>query len=164
MKLPKITLIAAVAENNVIGKDGHLLWHLPQDLKWFEQKTTGKTVVMGRRSYEDIIRYTKNKPLRNRTNIVITSQTSLPEGFVLAHSIEQAISLTTTDELMVIGGNKVYAEFLPLADEIILTEVHEAFEGDTVFPSWDKSLFQETYRQPNTENDISYDFVVYSKI
>lgn len=160
----KLKIVVAIAENNVIGNKGGLPWHIKKDLAWFEKQTTGKTVVMGRKSYEDIIQYTKNKPLRNRTNIVLTSQNNIAEGFIVKHSIEEIMQGQYETDLMIIGGTNIFKSFLPFVDELIITEIKKEFEGDTYFPKWNKADFTEIERISEEDNGIKFDFVTYKKI
>ncbi len=138
----KIALIVAVADNGVIGNGGKLPWHLPDDLAWFKQQTTGKPVIMGRGTYESIARLLPYRP-----NIILTSQKDyrIP-GALIAHDIDDAIAKATqeahrlgAEELMVIGGQRVYADFLPRAHRIYLTRVHKEVAGDAYFPEFKRS-------------------------
>lgn len=161
----KISMIAALANNNVIGNNGTLPWHLKNDFAWFVKNTKNKIVVMGRKNYEDIIRYTKGKPLKDRTNIVLTTQKDFQhEGFLVFHSVEEILMNFPNEDLMIIGGTQVYNLFLPVCNELILTEIHKNFEGDTFFPNWNKNDFKEIYREKCEENEIQYDFVIYEHI
>jgi len=127
-----ISIIAAVAENGVIGDKNQLLWHIPEDLKHFKAVTSGHPVVMGRKTYESL-----GRPLPNRTNIVITRQELEIEGCCVVHSLEEALAPFPADEeVFVIGGAELYAQALPLAGRFYLTRVHRAYEGDTRFPAW----------------------------
>jgi dihydrofolate reductase len=135
-----ISIIVAIAANRAIGKDNRLLWHLPDDLKRFKKLTTGHTLVMGRNTFLSL----PNGALPNRRHIVISDipGESFP-GCEMAGSVEQAIELAgTEDECFVIGGGMVYAQFLPLAGKLYLTEVHESFEADTFFPEIDFSQWR----------------------
>jgi dihydrofolate reductase len=129
-----VTLVAAVAENGVIGRAGRLPWRLPADLRHFRRLTTGHTVVMGRRTQEEI-----RRPLAGRRNIVLTRRPGFrAEGFEVAGSLEAALALAAGEpEVFVIGGGEVYCEALPRADRMVLTHVHAAVEGDTRFPAFD---------------------------
>lgn len=126
--------MAAVAENGVIGRDGGLPWRLPEDMRFFKRLTTGHTVIMGRRTWEEL-----GKPLSNRRNIVVTRNGALPlSGAERAESLERALELARDDvQVFVIGGAEIYRAALPLADRMYLTHVHAEVEGDTVFPAWD---------------------------
>lgn len=127
----KLTLVVAVADNGVIGKDGRLPWHLPADLAHFKRVTTGKPIVMGRRTWESI-----GKPLPHRLNVVIGSLAEAPEGCLLAPSLAEALALPevrSAPEVMIIGGARLYEEALPKASELRVTRIHHAFEGDVSF-------------------------------
>jgi dihydrofolate reductase len=131
-----ISFIVAVSQNNVIGKDNKLPWHLPSDMKYFKNKTWAMPVVMGRKTFEAL-----GKPLDGRTNIVITRQTDWkPAGVAIVHSIDQAIleaTMTDAKEIFVIGGSEIFSAALPSADRIYLTLIHHDFEGDAFFPKPD---------------------------
>jgi dihydrofolate reductase len=128
-----ISFIVAVSENNVIGKDNKLPWHLPADMKYFKNKTWAMPVVMGRKTFEAL-----GKPLEGRTNIVITRQTNWKsDGVEIVHTIDQAIvSATKQDakEIFIIGGAEIFQAAMPSADKIYLTLIHNNFEGDAFFP------------------------------
>ena len=133
--LPNISIIVAIAENRAIGKDNKLLWHISEDLKRFKQLTTGHTLIMGRNTFLSL----PNGPLKNRRHIVISD---MPEeafdGCEMARSIEEAINMAgSSDECFVIGGGMVYAQFLPMAGKLYLTQVHHSFDADTFFPEID---------------------------
>lgn len=159
MSIP-LALIVAVAANGVIGKDNQLPWHIPEDLKWFKENTLGKPVIMGRKTWDSI-----GRPLPKRPNIVVTRQTDWrAEGAHAAHSLDEALELAAklapeAEELMVIGGNALFAEALPRAGRLYLTEIRRAYEGDTVFPPLDRSLWRETLRRSNA-GDPAFDFVI----
>lgn len=131
-----------MAENNVIGKDGGLPWHIPADLKHFKAVTMGKPIVMGRRTYESI-----GRPLPGRLNIVVTRDPSRRwDGVEVVQSLPDALERAAAhgaDEIMIIGGGDLYRAALPLAQRIYLTRVHEAVEGDTVFPDLDPTEWRE---------------------
>ncbi|WP_281212425.1 type 3 dihydrofolate reductase [Shewanella insulae] len=130
----KIAMIAAMANNRVIGKDNQMPWHLPEDLRHFKQMTLGKPVVMGRKTFESI-----GRPLPGRHNLVVSRQKDLViEGVTCVTSFEQAKEVVKgCEELVVIGGGQLYAELLPQADSLYLTEINLDVEGDTHFPDWD---------------------------
>ena len=138
---PDFVLVAAVAANGVIGRDGEMPWHLPEDLEQFKRTTTGHPVVMGRRTY-DSIAARLGGPLPDRYNVVLSTQErDLPEGAEVAHSVEaawraaaKAARRLDVETVYVIGGAAVYEQFLPHATALRLTELHDAYEGDTVFP------------------------------
>ena len=142
----RITLIAAIARNGVIGRDGGLPWHLPADLKRFKEVTRGHQVVMGRRTFESL-----PGPLPKRRNIVVTRQADYQaEGIEVAHSLDEAIAMAeahaeSPDEvLFVLGGAVLYEAALPIADRLDLTMVDAEVDGDTRFPAFDESAWRET--------------------
>lgn len=150
---PTIALIAAVAENGIIGTNGEMPWHLPADLRHFKQTTVGHPVIMGRRTYESIATEIGG-PLPGRTNIVLSrSSPELPADVVVVTSISAAIDAATQinrdteiDTAYVIGGATVYKQFLPQADRLVLTEIESTYNGDTAFPDWDRSEWQQVGR------------------
>lgn len=129
-----ISLVVAAAENNAIGKNNQLLWHLPNDLKFFKNTTWGGVVIMGRKTFESV-----NKPLPGRLNIVVTTNKDWKaEGTLVANDLTQAIELARKEnfkEISIIGGGEIYKQSMPLADIIYLTRVHTSIEGDTFFPA-----------------------------
>ncbi|MFA7252722.1 MAG: dihydrofolate reductase [Candidatus Paceibacterota bacterium] len=143
-----INIIAAVSSNKVIGKNGEIPWSLPEDLKHFAKITTGHTVVMGRKTYESIIKKA-GKPLPNRKNVVLTSQADFSApGCLVTTSVSEIIEKTKGDaEVFIIGGEHVYREFLPLAQKIYLTEVDLVCSGDTFFPEYKREEWQEVKRE-----------------
>jgi len=153
----KIALVAAMDKNRAIGRAGALPWHLPDDLKRFRALTLGKTVLMGRKTYQSI-----GRPLPKRRNAVLTREaTFAAEGLEVVHTLEDALKLA--DELMVIGGGEVYALFLPLATHLHLTLVDTTIpDADTFFPEWNPAQWRETYREfhPADERHLfSFNFV-----
>lgn len=135
-----ITMIAAAGENNELGKDNDLLWHLPDDFKRFKQLTTGHHIIMGRKTLESF-----PKPLPNRTHLVITRNKNYKkEGAIVLHSIEEALKIAKDDEQpFIIGGGEIYGMGLPFAQKIELTRVHGTFEdADTFFPNFNKDEWE----------------------
>ncbi|WP_455448420.1 dihydrofolate reductase [Natrinema thermotolerans] len=140
--------IVAVADNGVIGKDGDMPWHVPEDLQHFKEATMDHPVIMGRVTYEGILE-TLGEPLPGRTTVVLTSRDlETPEGTVVAHDLESALERAETaarerhddaDRIFLAGGATVYEQFLPALDRLIVTEIHDDPEGDTSFPEWDRS-------------------------
>ncbi|MFA0350137.1 type 3 dihydrofolate reductase, partial [Vibrio sp. 10N.222.55.C6] len=128
-----ISMIAAMANNRIIGKDNQMPWHLPADFAWFKRSTMGKPVVMGRKTYDSI-----GRPLPGRLNVVISRDESLKiEGVTTVTSIEQALELLSdVEEVMIIGGGSIYESCLPKADKLYLTYIDFAVDGDTQFPDW----------------------------
>jgi len=163
-----ISMIAAVAENRVIGKDNALIWRLPRDTRFFVETTKGHHVLTGRRNYESIP--VKYRPLKNRTNIVVTKQRSYKApGAEVVFSLEQGIEMARKrgeTELFVIGGGQIYRQALELSDRLYITEIKASFEGDAFFPRYNQSNWTEVSRLKNFPDDqhpYQFDFVVYQK-
>jgi dihydrofolate reductase len=170
-KPPRLVLVAAVAENGVIGRDGDMPWRLPGDLKHFKALTLGKPVIMGRRTFDSIGR----KPLPGRPNIVMTRDKNFrANGVAVVADLEEALRLAekeaarlSVDEIAVIGGSTLYAEALPRADRLYLTEVHAKPEGTVRFPDFDRSAWREVSREgPQREpgEAHTYTFVTLERI
>lgn len=155
-----ISLILSVGRNNEIGRGNDLIWHFHADMKFFRETTTGNTVIMGRKTFESL-----PKVLPNRKNIVISTDKDLKiEGALVVHSVEEALEAAKDDNIFVIGGGKIYAEFLPLADKIYLTEIDDqCTDADTFFPAFDKSLYTRTVLGENEEDGIKFSHVLYTK-
>ena len=158
-----ISIIAALAENRVIGNGNALPWRLPNDLRRFRRLTTGHAVIMGRKNYESI-----GKPLPGRRNIVITRQPDYAApGCRMAHSLEEALAAAGDDpEIFVIGGAEVYAQALPRARRLYLTLVHGAVAGDVLFPQLDWSEWTELDRErhePDDQHAYAYSFVTFER-
>lgn len=160
----EIALVVAMADNGVIGRGGDLPWRLPEDLKYFRAVTMGKPIVMGRRTYESI-----GRPLPGRANIVVTRNPAFEaEGVDVVATLDEALLVAErrageagVGEIMIIGGAEIYRAVLPRADRIYLTEVHDAVEGDTVFPAFDRDAWREASREDRTaEGGIAISFVV----
>jgi dihydrofolate reductase len=153
----------------VVGINNSLPWHLPEDLKYFKRTTSGKAIIMGRKTYESI-----GRPLPNRTNIVISRNPEFSaEGVVIVASIEEAIKyaesvnrINGVDEVMIIGGAAIYQVSLPMADRLYLTHVHANVEGDAYFPKVDFNQWKEVAREDFNKDDSNpydYSFSVYDK-
>jgi len=176
-----ISMIAAVGENLELGAANALLWHLPDDFSWFIKHTKGKALIMGRKTMESL-----GKPLKNRINIVLTSQTEVLPGFELASNWEQALEMAekllelkwTTllemgeplpeeKEIMIIGGGEIYKQVLPFANRIYLTQVKAKFSyADTFFPVWDHALWSESFHETHEVDDrhqYAFDFKILKK-
>lgn len=159
-----VSIIAAIAENRVIGNKNSLPWHLPADFKYFKEKTINKTIVLGFNTFKSI----GEKPLPNRKHIILSNDQNitLPENCFLAKSIDEALEIAKSQqvsELMVCGGAQVYKQFLPLTDRMYLTYIHQSFEGDTFFPDFNINDWQEISREDHQfdlKNLYSYSFVV----
>jgi dihydrofolate reductase len=158
-----VTIVVAISENHVIGKDNKLLWYLPADLKHFKDITTGHTVIMGRKTYDSV-----GKPLPKRRNIIITRQVISIEGCEVVNSIEAALELCKGEpEVFIVGGAEIYRQSINLTDRIYLTIVHQTFEGDSFFPEIDPKQWQEVSRedhQPDDRNNLPYSFITLEKI
>ncbi len=162
-----ITLIAAAAENNALGKNNEMIWHLPDDFKRFKKLTSGHFIIMGRKTYESL-----NGPLPNRTHIIITRQENYAEKVnsqccIVVDSIENAIAKTNSDEeTFIIGGGEIYKLALPLADKIELTRVHRTFKADAYFPeinenSW--NLVNEDHHPKDEKHKIDFTYQTFLK-
>jgi dihydrofolate reductase len=162
----EISLIAAVAENNVIGGGNAMLWHIPEDFKYFKSVTMGKPIIMGRKTFDSI-----GRALPGRLNIVITRQVGwMAEGVTIAASLEDALKIaekTDTSEAIVIGGAQIYAAALPFATTVYLTHIQKVYTGDAVFPALDPNVWQEVSRTQGKDCakvGIDYEFTVYKRI
>jgi len=166
---PTVTLIAAVARNGVIGDAGDLLWRLPEDMQHFRRTTLGHPVVMGRKTWDSIP--TKFRPLPGRTSIVLTRQAGWrAEGALVAHdmagAIAQARSAPGGEHVFVAGGAEIYALALPLADELLLTELARDFDGDARFPAWSRAAYAEARRETHraaAPDEFTFDFATYRR-
>ncbi len=155
-----ISIIAAIAENNVIGKDNKLIWHISEDLKRFKQITSGHPVIMGRKTYESL----PFKPLPKRKNIILSSQKDLKyEGAVVLNSKDAVLEeCRNEEEIFICGGAEIYKLFLPLAEKLYITKVHHNFEGDTFFPEIDFSEWKiENISQTFTDNKNGFKYTFY---
>ena len=158
-----LTLIAAMAQNRVIGKNNDLVWHLPKDLKHFKELTKGHHIIMGRKTFESI-----GKPLPHRTNIVVTSKKDYKApGCIVVHSLREAIQKAENDSRpFVAGGGEIYKQALEYADSMELTVVHHEFEGDTFFPeinSKEWELVNKESQHPDEKHKYAFDFLSYTK-
>ena len=159
---PSIVAIAvAIGENFAIGKNNQLLWHMPADLKFFKQTTSGHTVIMGRKTFDSV-----GKPLPNRRNIVITRDASLKiEGAEVVNSLDEALAITQTEEkpVFIVGGAEIYRQALPKTDRLYLTTIHHNFDADTFFPDFDRSEWTVINSEPHKadeKNKYDYTFEV----
>ena len=161
-----ISLIAAVADNNVIGRDNRLPWHLPADLKFFKNTTTGHHVLMGRKTFDEI-----KKPLPGRINVIITRQADFsPDGVAIARSIDEAIGKAEAagdPEIFIIGGAEIFRQVLHRADRMYITRVHTEAEGDTFFPEFDDvnewKLVDAEHYEADERNAYPYSFLTYER-
>jgi dihydrofolate reductase len=158
----KLALVAAVARGGVIGRAGTIPWRLPEDMARFRALTRGHPVVMGRKTWDTLP--ARFRPLPGRRNVVVTRNPGWSgEGAERAASLEDALRLVDgAERVFVIGGGELYAEALPLADELLLTEIDVDVEGDTAFPSWNRAEFEEATREQHVaENGTPFSFVTY---
>ena len=159
-----VILIAAVAENNTLGKDNAIIWHLPDDFKHFKNLTSHHYIIMGRKTFESF-----PKPLPNRTHVIITRQLDyvVPENCLVVHSLEEALALAKNEsKVYVIGGGEIYKLALPFADQLELTQVHASFEGDAFFPEFSTSdwqLVNESYHPTDEKHAYAFTFKTYKR-
>lgn len=156
-----IAIAVATGENKEIGKNNQLLWHMPADLKFFKQTTSGHTVIMGRKTFDSV-----GKPLPNRRNIVITRDTDLRiAGAEVVNSLDEALSITQNEEkpVFIIGGAEIYRQALPKTDLLYLTTIHHQFDADTFFPEFDRNEWEVLSSEPHQadeKNKYDYTFEV----
>lgn len=159
-----LTIIAAAAENNALGKDNQLLWHLPEDFKRFKTLTSGHFIIMGRKTFESF-----PKPLPNRTHIIITRQPNYqaPESCIVVTSLEKAMELCPkNEEAFVIGGGEIYQQALDVVDKIDVTRVHTTLDADTFFPTIDPTLWEMVFEEFHPKDDkhaFDFTFLTYVK-
>ena len=159
-------IIVAAAENWAIGKNGDLLWHLPQDMKFFREKTTGNVVVMGRKTLDS---FPGGRPLKNRTNLVLTANLEFErEGAFMVHSVDEALAWLENydpEQIFIAGGGHIYREFLPYCDTAYVTRVHKDFEADTFFPDLDSDPQWELFSRGEelTHEELFFSFDTYKR-
>ncbi len=155
-----LSLIAAIGRNNELGKGNNLIWHFKEDMKFFKETTMGKSVIMGRKTFESL-----PKALPGRQNIVITSDNNYKaDGAQCVSSVEEALKIAQGDEAFIIGGGRVYTETLPLCDKLFLTEIDAGCNSaDTFFPSFDKSLYNREKLSDFEVDGIHFSHILYSK-
>ncbi len=155
---PKISMIGAVAKNLAIGKNNRLLWHIPEDLKRFKELTNGHAIIMGSKTFESL-----GRPLPHRTNIVIAKDANYKaDGCTVVHSLDEAIieaKKNEPDEIFIIGGGSIYAQFLPRADKLYITLVDKEYEADTFFPPYLDQFKKITFRQEGKYEGLKYTFL-----
>lgn len=159
---PRFSIITAMAKNRTIGIDNTLPWRIPADLQHFKRLTMGHHMIMGRKTFDSI-----GRPLPGRTTVVVSRDRSLKiEGCIVAHSLEEAIAACADDEIFVVGGAQIYAEALPLADTLYVTEIQQEIEGDAHFPEFDRSVWRELTRDKHSQIEpqpLEYHFVTYRR-
>jgi dihydrofolate reductase len=153
-----VSIIVAIGENYAIGKGNQLLWHMPNDLKHFKDITSGRTIIMGRKTFDSV-----GKPLPRRRNIVVTRQDITIPGCEVVKSIEDGLALCKgEDEVFIGGGAEIYRQAMHLTDIIYLTIIHKVFDADTFFPEIDYKVWKETKREdfaPDEKNPYPYSFI-----
>lgn len=159
-----LSIIAAIGQNNALGKDNQLIWHLPADLKRFKKVTSGHHVIMGRKTFESL-----GKPLPNRTTIIISRDKNYhADGCITVNSLTEAIKAAQNDDNpYILGGAEIYKQSMDIADVLDLTFVHQAFEADVYFPKIDKNIWKETFREnhfKDERNKFNFSFVKYERI
>lgn len=160
--MPILSVIAAMARNRVIGIDNTLPWHLPEDLKRFKALTLGHHILMGRRTHESI-----GRPLPGRVTVILTRDPGYHvEGCISAHSLDEAMAACGDDaEVFCVGGAQLYAQALPRAQRLYLTEIHAEYAGDARFPAFSAAQWREVVREPHvTAEGLAYDFVTYHRV
>jgi dihydrofolate reductase len=165
----KISMIAAIAENNAIGKNNSMIWHLPDDLKYFKDKTRNHHILMGRKNFDSL--GAKYQPLPKRINIVITRNREWQhDGVKVFHDIKDGIAFAqenNEEELFIIGGGQIYEACLPMADYLYVTEVNAKFpDAEAYFPEFDKSEWKEISREHHSKDekhDFEFDYVIYKR-
>jgi dihydrofolate reductase len=160
----KLSLIAAVARDGVIGRDNAIPWQLPEDARRFREVTLGHPVVMGRRTWDSLPQ--RFRPLPGRRNVVVTRNGAWrADGAERAGSLEDALTLLEGEpQVFVVGGAELYAQALPRADELVVTEIDAEVEGDVYFPEWDRALFREESREEHVSGDgVRFAYVTYRR-
>ena len=158
-----ITIIAAVAENNALGKNNDLLWHLPKDFKRFKEITSGHYIIMGRKTFESF-----PKPLPNRTHVIISRQNNYaPKDCIVVNSLENALKICPENEdLFIIGGGEIYKQSINFTDKLDITKVHENFDATVFFPEIDLNIWQidsEEFHEKDEKHKYDFSFVSYSR-
>jgi dihydrofolate reductase len=158
----KISIIAAVAQNNAIGYNNQLIWHLPNDLQFFKKTTLNSTIIMGRKTFESI-----GKALPKRTNIVISRNTRFTAtGCMVVKSLREAIKKADSNEIFIVGGANIYEQSMDLANRLYITHVHHPFKADTFFPKIDHKIWKIVFNEDHFKDDkhaYDYSFVIYEK-
>ncbi len=156
-----ISIIAATDLNGLIGANGGMPWHIPEELAWFKQHTLGKVVVMGRKTWVSL-----GKPLPGRRNIVLsTNPDFVAEGADLMQSIEQVLALAKANEVFIIGGAELFRQFLPMSDKLYISTIHAEYSGDTYFPAYDADEWHQIHCESvTTSQNNQIDFSIFQRI
>lgn len=170
MSGPDVSMIVAMAENHVIGKDNELPWHIPDDLKHFKAKTVGKPVIMGRKTFESI-KNTLGGPLPGRANIVVSTSVDVIDGATVCRDLDEALykageaaNLEKSDEIIIGGGAQIYEQALNYTKRIYLTQVHRVVEGDTHFPDLDPGEWVEVTREDHMDAAPPHSFLTLERV
>lgn len=164
MSKPLICIVVAIGKNRELGKEGKLLWHIPDDLKRFKKLTSGHPIIFGRKTFESILSYTGGKPLPDRTNIVVTREPGyqIPEGVLVAPSLEEAIAKAREldeEEIHIGGGAQIYEQALPQVDKLFLTIIDDTKDADTFFPFYETDFAKKTFDESHEWNGLKYRFL-----
>jgi len=161
--MAKICAVVAIGKNRGLGKDGKLLWHIPDDLKRFKELTLGHPIIMGRKTFESILGYTQGKPLAGRTNIVITRDAEWKyEGVIVVPSLEEAIAKgreLDQEEVHIGGGAQIYEQALPYIDKLYLTLIDDSKEADSFFPPYADTFTKKVFEEKREWNGLSYRWI-----
>lgn len=155
------SIIAAIGKNNELGYKNNLIWHLPNDLKFFKKVTNGKTIIMGRNTFESL-----PKMLPNRNHVILSSHNDFNENVIVYNNINDLFNDfdNIDEELFIIGGEKIYRLFLDKSDKLYITRINDSFDkADAFFPIFDKSNYDEELIDSNVENNISYEHILYKR-
>jgi len=163
MNTPRICIVVAIGKGRELGKEGKLLWYIPDDLKRFKTLTRGHPIIFGRKTFESVLGYNKGKPLPERTNIVVTRDASYKcEGAVVVQSLEEAIAKAKEldpEEIHIGGGAQIYEQILPQTDKLFLTLIDDDKEADTFFPSYADQFTKKTFDESHEWNGLKYRWV-----
>ncbi|MBI5457978.1 dihydrofolate reductase [Candidatus Kaiserbacteria bacterium] len=163
MNKPSICAVVAIGKNRELGKEGKLLWHIPDDLKRFKELTLGRPVIMGRKTFESILGYTGGKPLPGRTNIIVTRDAGWRyEGVIVAPSLEDALEKAKrldAEEIHIGGGAQIYEQALPYITKLYLTLVDDTKEADTFFPAYADEFTKKVFEEEREWNGLKYSWV-----
>ncbi|MDE2213138.1 MAG: dihydrofolate reductase [Patescibacteria group bacterium] len=166
MHKPRVSMVAAIGKNRVLGKGGGLLWHIPEDLKRFKRLTLGHPIIMGRKTFESIAPYLKG-PLPGRTNIVLTRDPTWGyEGVFTCKSLEEALKKAgefTNEEIFIGGGGELYTQALPYADKLYLTIVKDEKEGDAFFPPYERYFTKKVFEEEHEWNGVKYTWIDFER-
>ena len=155
------SIIAAIGKNNELGVNNDLIWSLPGDMKFFRKTTTGKTIIMGRKTFESL-----PKMLPNRTHIVLSSSNEFPNEVIVYHSLEDLLNdyNNSPEEIFIIGGASIYKSFLDYSDKMYLTKINDSYsEADAYFPSFNENDYEQELLGENEDNNISYKHILYKR-